>query len=87
MVDIVIHKDALEKSKIHATIIEKVRKKMIEKPYHTRPPPSGKKWEEIVGLDGARYAVACRWEGDKILMTRVRKSPTRRVRIRKKRRR
>jgi len=83
MVDVVIHKDALEKSKVHATIIERVRKKMMEEPYHTRPPQSGKKWEEIVELNGARYAVACRWEGDKVMMTRVRKTPKRRFRIRK----
>ena len=85
MVDVVITKDALEKSKVHAAIIEQVRKKMVENPYPTRPPPGGKKWEELVRLDGAHYAVACRWEGNKILMTRVRKSPTRRVKIRRKR--
>jgi len=84
MVDVVVHEKTFEKSKLHATIIEKVRKKMIEHPSSTRPPPGGKKWEEIVGLNGARYAVACRWEGGKVMMTRVRRTPIRKGRIRKR---
>ena len=83
MVDVVVHEDAFEKSKIHAAIIEKIRKKMIEDPYTARPPPGGRKWEEIVRLNGGKYAVSCRWEGDKVMMTKVRRSPTRKFRIRK----
>ena len=83
MVDVIIHKDALEKSRIHAAVIEQVRQKMMKNPYPSRPPPSGKKWEEIVRLNGAQYAVACRWEGDKIMMKQVRRSRTRKFRIRK----
>jgi len=83
MTDVIIHKDALEKSKIHATIIEQVRQKMIEEPSPTRPPPGGKKWQELVRLKGARYAVNCRWEGDKVVMTLVRRAPTRKVKIRR----
>lgn len=83
MVDVVLDKDALEKSRIHTTIIEKVRKKMIADPSPTRPRPGGKKWEEIVRLNGAKYAVVCHWEGDKVVMTKVRVSPTRKFRVRK----
>jgi len=85
MVDVVPDKEALEKSKIHATIIERVRKKMMEDPSSTRPRPSGKgkKWEEIVRLNGAKYAVVCHWEGDKVVMTHWRVSPTRKFRVRK----
>ena len=83
MVDIVVHEKAFEKSKIHAAIIEKIRQEMIENPYPTRPRPGGRKWEEIVGLNGGKYGVVCRWEGDKIMILKVRRSPTRRFRIRK----
>jgi len=85
MVDVIIRRDVYEKSKIHATVIEKVRKEMMKNPSPTRPPPSGKKWEELVRLEGARYAAACRWEGDKVMVTSLRRSPTRRRRIRRKR--
>jgi hypothetical protein len=83
MVDVVVHEDVFEDSKIHAAIIEKIRQEMISNPSGTRPRLGGKKWEEIVRLNGAKYAVVCRWEGDKVMMIRARKSPTRKFRIRK----
>jgi len=83
MVDVIILKEALEKSKIHATILQKIRKEMMENPPLTRPRPGGKKWQEIVRLEGGNYAVNCRWEGDKVAVTYVRRTPKRRFRIRK----
>lgn len=80
MVDVVISDDALEKSKINAVIIQRIAKAMRDDPTPTRPSPSGKKWLETVRLDGARYAVSCRWMGDKIVMTFVRRAATRKVR-------
>jgi len=63
---------------------EKIRQKMMANPSAPRPPQgSRKKWEEIVRLNGEKFAVVCRWEGDRVMMTRARKSPTRRFRIRK----
>ena len=81
MVDAVVDERAFDKSKIHATIIEQVRKKMIEDPWSARPPPGGKKWLELVRLDGERFAVSCRWEGDKVAIRMVRKAPRRKRRI------
>jgi hypothetical protein len=85
MVDVVSDKEALEKSKIDAITIEQIRRKMMEAPSATRPRSSGKgkKWEEIVRLNGAKYAVVCHWEGGKVIMTNWRVSPTRKFRVRK----
>ena len=84
MVDIVVDERTFEKSKIHAAIIEKVRQKMIEDPWPARPPPNGKKWLEPVRLGGERFAVSCRWESGKIVIRMVRRLPTRKRRIRRK---
>ncbi len=83
MIDVIILKEALEKSKIHATILEKIRREMMKNPSRTRPHPGGKKWQEIVKVEGGKYAVSCRWEGGKVAITYVRRTPTRRFRIHK----
>ena len=82
MVDVVISEEALTRSKINAVILERIAKVMSNDPSPTRPPPSGKKWQEVVKLNGARYAVNCRWLGDKIVMTLVRRAATHKVRVR-----
>ena len=84
MVDIVVDERAFEKSKLHAAIIEKVRQKMLKDPWHARPPSNGKKWREPVRLNGERFAANCRWEGGKIVIRLVGRLPTRKRRIRRK---
>ena len=83
MTDVVVHEDVYAKSGIHAAIIEKIRQEMIKNPSASRPRPGGRKWEEIVRLNGDKFAVVCSWEGDKVMMKRVRKSPIRKFRVRK----
>jgi len=89
MFDVIADKEAMEKAiakrKIDSTRIEMIRQKMINDPNPTRPRPSGKgkTWEEIVRLNGEKYAVVCHWEGDKVVMTNWRVSPTRKFRVRK----
>jgi hypothetical protein len=74
MLDIVVHERVFQKSGLHASIIERVRQKMLTHPSPTRPPnPSRKKWYEVVRLNGERFGVACRWQGDKILIRMISK--------------
>ena len=75
MVDIVVDPKVSFKSKIHPTIIELVRKKMLSDPSPTRP-KAKRKWQEIVYLDaGTRFGVNCQIEDDKIVITGLKKLP------------
>ncbi len=72
MLDIIIDPKVPFKSKVHPTIIEQIRKKMLRDSAPTRP-KAKRKWREIVYLSaGPRYAVDCqKEEDDKIVIIGV----------------
>jgi hypothetical protein len=74
MVDIVVDPDALSNSKVHPTIVERARKKLL-KSTHPLGPKAKKKWQEIVPLPdlNIRLAMICHKEGNKIVITKIRK--------------
>jgi len=71
--DIVIDPKVFIQSKIHPTVIEQIRQKMLKNPSSMRP-KGNKKWQEIVSHDGANFAVNCQREDDKIAVLGVRKT-------------
>jgi len=67
--DIIIDVIAFVKSKVHPTIMEKIRQKMLSNPSQTRPKAKNK-WQERVYLEkeGLWFTVICHGEGDKIVL-------------------
>lgn len=81
MGDILFEPDAITKSRLHSTVISKVRKEMMRNPSATRPKAKGK-WLEIVYCDGNRFAVSCKKEDSDIVVTTVRFVPKKTIRSR-----
>lgn len=74
MEDIIVDEDAFIEAQVHPMMVQRAIKKMLEDPDPTRP-KAKKKWQEIVTLDseGVRLAMNCHREGEKIVITGVRK--------------
>lgn len=74
MEDIIVDENAFIEAQVHPMTVERARKKMIADPDSTRP-KAKKKWQEIVHLDknGVWLAMNCHREGDKIVITGIRK--------------
>jgi hypothetical protein len=72
LIDIVAAPELFETSKIPAAIIEQVRQKMMSEDNPVRPTKAKGKWQEIVRMNGTRFAVNCKKESGKIVMTGMR---------------
>lgn len=74
MEDIIVDENAFIEAQVHPMMVQRAIKKMREDPDPTRP-KAKKKWQEIVPLDneGTRLAMNCHREGEKIVITGVRK--------------
>jgi len=81
MVDIIVDKDVYYRSKVHSTVIQKLVTEMSSNP-SLKKHRAKTKWLEMVWLDHSRYAVGCKKEDDKIVVTMIRQAPPRRIRIR-----
>jgi len=80
MVDIIVDEEVYRKSKVHSTIIQRVTYKMSSDPSLTKHRAKSK-WLEMVWLENTRYAVSCKKEADKIVVTMIRHAPPRRIRV------
>jgi hypothetical protein len=69
------------KSKIHPSIIEKIRKKLMNDP-RVKPPKAKRMWLEVVSLDQELFHVTCREEEEKIVITKVCRAKKKKVRAR-----
>jgi len=81
MVDIIVDKDVYHKSKVHSTVIQKVVAEMSSNPSLEKHRAKSK-WLEMVWLGNTRYAVSCKKEDGKIVVTMIRQSPPKRIRER-----
>lgn len=71
-IDVIVDPEVFVSSKIHATIIEKIRQKMIVDPDPVRA-RKGNKWQENQRINNTRFAVYCKKQNGKIVIKSIRK--------------